>query len=530
MNGAQALIRTLVDYGVDVCFTNPGTSEMHFVAALDDVPEMRGVLGLFEGVVTGAADGYAPHGRPARGHAAAPRSRPRQRARQPAQRPPGAHADRQHRRRPRHVPQAVRRAARVRHRRRSPRNVSGWIRTLDATPRTSAATPPTRSPRPCGPPGQVATLILPADVVVARRRRARPRPRRRAGRAAVPDERDRRSSPRRSRSGEPAALLLGGARRARAPACAPRAGSPPRPAPSSSARRSRPGSSAARALPAVERLGYLAEFADDAARRAAPPRARRRQGAGVVLRLPRQGRATSCPTAARCTSLADGRRRRRRPRSSALADARRRRDADRRPPGRASRPERPTGALTARDRSPSAVGALAARGRDRRRRGADRRALSSPARPPARPPPRLAHPHRRRDRPRACRSRPAPPSRAPTAPVHQPRGRRQRDVHAAVAVDPGPRGPRRHHGHLQQPVATPSSTSSSAGSASSAPGPKALSMLDLTGPDLDFVALARAWACRRPAPKTAKQLTTALERALAEPGPHLIEAVFPSGF
>jgi len=59
VNGAQALIRTLVAAGVDTCFTNPGTSEMHFVAALDDVPEMRAVLGLFEGVVTGAADGYA---------------------------------------------------------------------------------------------------------------------------------------------------------------------------------------------------------------------------------------------------------------------------------------------------------------------------------------------------------------------------------------------------------------------------------------------------------------------------------------
>ena len=58
MNGAQALIRTLVDGDVDVCFTNPGTSEMHFVAALDSVPEMRATLGLFEGVVTGAADGY----------------------------------------------------------------------------------------------------------------------------------------------------------------------------------------------------------------------------------------------------------------------------------------------------------------------------------------------------------------------------------------------------------------------------------------------------------------------------------------
>ncbi len=59
MNGAQALITTLVDHGVRVCFANPGTSEMHFVAALDTVPAMRGVLTLFEGVATGAADGYA---------------------------------------------------------------------------------------------------------------------------------------------------------------------------------------------------------------------------------------------------------------------------------------------------------------------------------------------------------------------------------------------------------------------------------------------------------------------------------------
>ncbi|PSO18761.1 acetolactate synthase large subunit [Bradyrhizobium sp. MOS003] len=58
MNGAESLVRTMVKGGVDVCFTNPGTSEMHFVAALDRVPGMRCVLGLFEGVVTGAADGY----------------------------------------------------------------------------------------------------------------------------------------------------------------------------------------------------------------------------------------------------------------------------------------------------------------------------------------------------------------------------------------------------------------------------------------------------------------------------------------
>src|SRR4249920_852710 len=66
MNGAQALIRTLADGGVDVCFSNPGTSEMHFVAALDAVPQMRGVLCLFEGTATGAADGYGRMtGRPA---------------------------------------------------------------------------------------------------------------------------------------------------------------------------------------------------------------------------------------------------------------------------------------------------------------------------------------------------------------------------------------------------------------------------------------------------------------------------------
>src|SRR3954468_23575516 len=58
MNGAHAVLRTLVANGVDTCFTNPGTSEMHFVAALDDFPEMRPILALFEGVVTGAADGY----------------------------------------------------------------------------------------------------------------------------------------------------------------------------------------------------------------------------------------------------------------------------------------------------------------------------------------------------------------------------------------------------------------------------------------------------------------------------------------
>ena len=59
MQGAESLIRTLVAGGIDTCFANPGTSEIHIVAALDRIPEMRGMLALFEGVVTGAADGYA---------------------------------------------------------------------------------------------------------------------------------------------------------------------------------------------------------------------------------------------------------------------------------------------------------------------------------------------------------------------------------------------------------------------------------------------------------------------------------------
>lgn len=55
---AETIVRTLHAGGVDVCFANPGTTEMHLVGALDRVPEVRGILGLFEGVCTGAADGY----------------------------------------------------------------------------------------------------------------------------------------------------------------------------------------------------------------------------------------------------------------------------------------------------------------------------------------------------------------------------------------------------------------------------------------------------------------------------------------
>ncbi|MDQ2755871.1 MAG: acetolactate synthase large subunit [Actinomycetota bacterium] len=162
MNGAHALIQTLVDAGVDVCFANPGTSEMHFVAALDDVPAMRAVLALFEGVATGAADGYARMaGRPAatllhlgpglaNGIANLHNAR---RARTPLVNIVGDHAT-HHKRLDAPLESDIDALASV---------VSGWFRrsltTSDLAADAAAAVAAARSA-----PGCVATLVLPADV------------------------------------------------------------------------------------------------------------------------------------------------------------------------------------------------------------------------------------------------------------------------------------------------------------------------------------------------------------------------------
>ena len=63
MNGAESLVHTLADSGIEICFGNPGTSEMHFVVALDREPRMRGVLCLVEGVAAGAARDRVRRGR-----------------------------------------------------------------------------------------------------------------------------------------------------------------------------------------------------------------------------------------------------------------------------------------------------------------------------------------------------------------------------------------------------------------------------------------------------------------------------------
>jgi acetolactate synthase I/II/III large subunit len=162
MNGAQALIRTLVDAGVNTCFTNPGTSEMHFVAALDSVPEMRAVLGLFEGVATGAADGYARmSGRPAAtllhlgpglGNGLANLHNAR-RAKVPLVNIIGDHAT-YHTQYDAQLQSDIETVA---------RNVSRWVRTSQSTDQL-ARDAAEGVAAALGPPGEVATLILPADV------------------------------------------------------------------------------------------------------------------------------------------------------------------------------------------------------------------------------------------------------------------------------------------------------------------------------------------------------------------------------
>ena len=162
VTGAQSLIHTLVDSKVDVCFANPGTSEMHFVATLDAVPEMRAVLALFEGVVTGAADGYGRMtGRPAAtllhlgpglGNGIANLHNAR-RARTPIVNIVGEHAT-YHQRFDAPLQSDIVALA---------GNVSKWVRVC-ATPADLAADATDAVAAAMGPPGGIATLIVPADV------------------------------------------------------------------------------------------------------------------------------------------------------------------------------------------------------------------------------------------------------------------------------------------------------------------------------------------------------------------------------
>ncbi len=161
MNGAQSLLQTLVNGGVEVCFFNPGTSEMHFVAAFDRVKGMRPILGLFEGVCTGAADGYARmagkpaatllHLGPGLGNGFANLHNAR-RARSPVVNIVGDHAT-YHLKHDAPLTTDIIAVAKA---------VSDWVhssKTASEVPAAGAAA----IAASMTPPGQVATLILPAD-------------------------------------------------------------------------------------------------------------------------------------------------------------------------------------------------------------------------------------------------------------------------------------------------------------------------------------------------------------------------------
>jgi acetolactate synthase-1/2/3 large subunit len=162
MNGAESLAQTLIAGGVKTCFTNPGTSEMHFVSALDRTAEMRCVLCLFEGVATGAADGFARmtdrpaatllHLGPGLANGLA-NLHNASRAQSPIVNIVGDHAIK-HRKHDAPLASDIEGAART---------VSAWVRTSQSAAAiaqdTADAIVASRTP-----PGGIATLMLPADV------------------------------------------------------------------------------------------------------------------------------------------------------------------------------------------------------------------------------------------------------------------------------------------------------------------------------------------------------------------------------
>ncbi|MFF7474682.1 acetolactate synthase large subunit [Streptomyces sp. NPDC008092] len=256
MNGAHAVARTLLASGVEVCFANPGTSELHFVAALDNEPGLRAVPCLFEGVATGAADGYGRmtsrpaatllHLGPGLGNGLANLHNARRAATRVVNLV-GDHAT-FHKQYDAPLESDIDAMART---------VSGWVRRCDdaATAGNDVAEAVAAA---TGAPGKVATVILPADVSWSDG--GRPAPPVAAQPPAVVPERTVASVAAALRTGEPSAILLGGpATRESALRAAARI------AATTGARllcetfpaRLERGAG----LPAVERLGYLAEGA-----------------------------------------------------------------------------------------------------------------------------------------------------------------------------------------------------------------------------------------------------------------------------
>jgi acetolactate synthase-1/2/3 large subunit len=515
MNGAQALIHTLVDARVDVCFMNPGTSEMHFVAALDSVPAMRGVLALFEGVATGAADGYGRMtDRPAAtllhlggglGNGLANLHNAR-RARTPIVNVVGEHAT-YHRRFDAPLESDIETVA---------RNVSRWIRTSrsaaevarDAADAVAAA---------LGPPGQIATLILPADACwlpapgpAAPLPAARPRP----VSAAAFDE-----VAAALRSGEPAALLLGGGvTRARGLAAASRVAAQAGAkllCETFPARLER-----GAGLPAAERVAYFAEFAAAQLQglrhlvlveAGAPvsffaypgrPSELVPEGCAVhVLAFPGDDAIGALEALAGAVGA---------PRSA--------------PSVAAQRPPKPSGELTP-EAVAQAVGALLPEGAIVSDEGATAGVRAFPASAGA--PPHdwlcLTGGAIGQGLPLGTGAAVACPGRrvlcleADGSAMYTPQAlwtqaREGLDVTTVILNN---RSYAILNVELSRVGAEPA-------------GPRARDMLDLSRPDLDFVALARGMGVPASRATSADDFSKQLEASFAEPGPHLIEALLPT--
>jgi acetolactate synthase-1/2/3 large subunit len=516
LNGAQALIRTLVACGVDTCFANPGTSEMHFVAALDAVPEMRGVLGLFEGVVTGAADGYARmadkpaatllHLGPGLGNGLANLHNARK-GRVPMVNIVGDHAT-YHKQYDAQLESDIETVA---------RNVSRWIQ----TPQTPAEVGPAAAEAVAaasGPPGEVATLILPADAswsdggVIGE-----PVP---TTKPAEVDGDVIDTVAKALRSGEPVGLLLGGrALRERGLIAASRVATAAGAKLLSETFPTRTERGAG--LPAVERVAYLAEFASmqlaglkhlvvvdskaPVSFFAYPGKASYLVPDDCEVHVLAEGRHD---VAGALEALADA--------IGAPADA-----ASLQP---ATRPELPTGALTA-DVVAQAVAALLPEGAiisDE----ANTSGLSAPSHTAGAPRhdwlcltggaigqglpvatgAAVACPDRR------VISLEADGSALYTIQALWTQAREGLDVVTVLYNN-------RSYAVLNMELNRVGVE---------APGPKAKSLLDLSNPDVDFVALAQGVGVPATRATTADELGDQLGRALATPGPSLIEAMVPS--
>jgi acetolactate synthase-1/2/3 large subunit len=511
VNGAQALLTTLADSGVEVCFSNPGTSEMHFVAALDAEPRMRAVLALFEGVATGAADGYGRMtGRPAavllhlgpglaNGLANLHNAR---RAATPLVVVVGDHAT-HHKRYDAPLESDIAAIAAT---------LEGWVRRSE-TPASVGSDGAAAVAAACAPPGRVATLILPADAAwndgagagapVA------------AARAATVSEDAVTATAEALRAGEPAALLLGASgTRERALVAAGRV------AAATGARllcetfpaRLERGAG----LPAVERLVYLAEGVEAqlaGVRKLILAGARAPVSFFAYPGRPSDLVPADCAVRTLAAAGEDV------PGAlEALADAL---DAPREPARQTlARPAAPDGELTAQSFA-AAVGAVLAEGAivvDE----ANTSGLFLPAATAGAPrhdwltltggaigialPLAAGAAVGRPDRPVLCLE--SDGSAMYTIPALWTMAREQLDVTVVILANAA-------YAILRMELQR-------VGAASA--GPKARDQLDLSRPDLDFVALAQGMGVPATRAATAGELTAQLRQALAEPGPHLIEA------